>query len=197
MRKLLFTSIMLLCSVALLAQKGDVLEGSWKSLKDASKFDLEFDYSNVQIPDFDTEEEYIKQKMKDKEADEPGTGEAWKKRWFDDREAHFEPKFVESFNKRGDEKVSKKYDNAPYIMKITTTRQYNGWNVGVMRKAARIDATISVYKRGETKSLLSVAYEDVKGGDAMGYDFASHSRVAEGYAKLAKSFAKELKKKAK
>ncbi len=197
MRKLLFTSIMLLCSIALLAQKGDVLEGSWESLKNTSTFDLEFDYSNVQIPDFDTEEDYIKQKMKDKEADEPGTGEAWKEAWFGDRQAHFEPKFVESFNKRGDEKVGKDFNDAGYIMKVTTTRQYNGWNVGVMRKSARIDATISVFKKGETKPLLSVAYEDVKGGDAMGYDFATHTRVAEGYAKLAKSFAKDLKKKAK
>ena len=188
---------MLLCSVALLAQKGDVLEGSWKSLKDISKFDLEFDYSNVQIPDFNTEEEYIKQKMKDKEADEPGTGEAWKEAWFGDRTMHFEPKFKESFNKRGDEKVGKDFNVAEYRMKVTTTRQYNGWNVGVMRKSARIDATISVFKKGETKPLLSVAYEDVKGGDAMGYDFATHTRVAEAYAKLAKSFAKELKKKAK
>jgi len=65
----------------------------------------------------------------------------------------------------------------------------------VMRKPARIDAIISITKRGEDQSLFVVKYEDVKGADAMGYDFAIHSRVAEAYAKLAKSFLRDVRKK--
>ncbi|PZD78650.1 hypothetical protein [Mesonia sp. K7] len=195
MKKIILSSLTLLIAFAMTAQKGKVLEGDWKSLKGIEKFDLEFDYSNVEVPDFDTEEDYINQKMKEKDEDEPGQGKVWKEKYFADREAHFEPKFIESFNKRESQKVSKTYDGEPYILRVETTMIYNGWNVGVMRKPARIDAIIYIYKRGENSPLLKVKYENVKGADAMGYDFASHSRVAEAYAKLAKSFMKDFKKK--
>lgn len=171
------------------------MEGSWKALDGIERFDLEFDYSNVAVPDFDTEEDYIKQKMKEKDEDQAGEGVVWKKRYFADRENHFEPKFIESFNKRGTQKADKDFDDAAYVLKVETTMLSHGWNVGVMRKAARLDATISVHKRGDATPLLKVSYENIKGADAMGYDFATHSRVAEGYAKLAKSFVAELKKK--
>lgn len=186
---------MALLTFAIYSQKPDVLEGDWEAVSSIKTFDLEFDYSNVAIPEFASEEEYIAQKMKEKEEDEPGTGEAWKKRYYADREAHFEPKFIESFNKRGEWKADKTYDDSEYVMKVTTVEQYNGWNVGVMRKPARIAATIGVYKRNDNKPLILVKYEDVKGADPLGYDFASHSRVAEGYAKLAKSFLRDLEKK--
>ncbi|SDB63404.1 hypothetical protein SAMN03097699_2842 [Flavobacteriaceae bacterium MAR_2010_188] len=195
MKKFLLTSIMAFLTFAIYAQKPEVLEGDWEAISSIRIFDLEFDYSNVTIPEFASEEEYIAQKMKEKEEDEPGTGEDWKKRYFADREAHFEPKFIESFNKRGEWKADKTYDDSEYVMKVTTVEQYNGWNVGVMRKPARIAATIGVYKRNDNEPLLLVKYEDVKGADPLGYDFASHSRVAEGYAKLAKSFLRDLEKK--
>lgn len=180
----------------MLAQKGKVIQGKWKSLSGIENFDLEFDYSNVEIPKFDKEEDYIKQKMKEKDEDEPGQGKIWREKYFADRENHFEPKFIESFNKRGDEKVSKDFDSSQYILKVIVTRSFNGWNVGVMRKPARIDATIEIYKREENTPMFSVAYENVRGADAMGVDFESHVRVGEAYAKLAKSFLKDFKKKA-
>ncbi|QNJ97960.1 hypothetical protein [Constantimarinum furrinae] len=196
MEKGIITGLLILFTLTVTAQKGDVLVGKWKSLSGLERFDLEFDYSEVTVDDFETEEDYINQKMKDKNEDEPGEGEIWRKRYFADREAHYEPKFIESFNKRGDWKVSKDFDDSEYILKVNTLLLYHGWNVGVMRKAARIDAVIEIFKRGKDTPLFKVKYENVKGADAMGYDYAIHSRVAEGYAKLAKSFLKEVKKKA-
>lgn len=195
MKKLILGSVAILFTLTLMAQKGKVLEGSWSSISTVKKFDLEFDYSNVEVPDFDTEQDYINQKIKEKDEDKPGDGAIWEKRYFADREEHFEPKFVESFNKRGDWQASKDFDTAEYVLKVETTMLYHGWNVGVMRKAARLDAVISVYKRGDTTPLLKVKYENIKGADAMGFDYGIHSRVAEGYAKLAKSFLADLKKK--
>jgi len=197
MSKLFFVSTMLFFSVALLAQRGDVVEGSWKSLKSITEFDLEFDYSNVQIRDFDSEEAYVAETVKTKEIDKKGSGEAWKKRWYEDRELYFEPRFITLFNKQGYYKATKDNDAANYIMKVITTRHYNGWNAGLIRNPARIDATISIYKKGKTDPLFSATYENVRGTDASGYDFDSHKRVAESYAKLAKCFLKELKRKSK
>lgn len=195
MKSITLASMMLIFSIHVMAQKGKVLEGDWKALSGIEKFDLEFDYSNVEVPDFDTEQGYIDQKMKEKDEDKAGDGKIWRERYFADREEHFEPKFIESFNKRGAWQTSKTFDDTTYVLKVETTMLYHGWNVGVMRKAARLDAIISIYKRGDNSTLLKVKYENVKGGDAMGYDFAIHSRVAEGYAKLAKAFLKDFKKK--
>lgn len=133
--------------------------------------------------------------MKEKDEDNPGDGAIWKKKYFDDREDHFEPKFIESFNKRGDAQAGKDLEDSAYVLKVDVIMLSHGWNVGVMRKAARLDAVISVYKRGDETPLLQAKYENVKGADAMGYDFAIHSRVAEGFAKLAKSFLADVKKK--
>lgn len=195
MKKIILASIALLFTLSIMAQKGKVLEGNWKAAGGIEKFDLEFDYSTVEVPDFDTEQGYIEQKMKEKNEDKAGEGKVWRERYFADREQHFEPKFIESFNKRGDWQASKDFDDAAHVLKVEITMLSHGWNVGVMRKAARLDAVIYVYKRGESTPLLKVKYENVKGADAMGYDFATHSRVAEGFAKLAKSFLSDLKKK--
>ena len=195
MKKMTLTIVALTLSVSMFSQKPNVLEGDFKALKGIETYDLEFDYSKVEIPDFDSEEAYIEQKMKEKEEDLPGSSEEWKKKYYSDRQEHFEPKFMESFNKRGAWKASKDYDDSEYVMKVNTLELYNGWNVGVMRKPARIAATIGVYKRNEETPLILVEYKDVKGADALGYDFATHSRLAEAYAKLAKSFLRDLEKK--
>ena len=195
MKKITFIILSLFIGINAFAQRPEVLEGKWKSLNGIEKFDLEFDYSNVEIPDFEVEQDYIDLKMKEKNDDKSGEGEVWKKKYFADREMHYEPKFIESFNKRGSQQVSKDFENSEYILKVETTRLYHGWNVGVMRKPARIDAIINIYKRGEDQPMFAVKYEDVQGADAMGFDFAIHSRVAEAYAKLAKSFLRDVRKK--
>lgn len=195
MKKVVLAGLSILFTLTMSAQKGDLLKGDWKAVSDIQRFDLEFDYSNVEVPDFDTEEDYIKQKMKEKDDDNPGDGIIWRKSYFDDREEHFEPKFIESFNKRGEAQAGNDFDDAEYVLKVETTMLSHGWNVGVMRKAARLDAILSVYKRGDETPLLKAKYENIKGADAFGYDFAIHSRVAEGFAKLAKSFLADVKKK--
>lgn len=181
------------------AQKAKVLDGSFKNLKGITEYNLEFDYSDLEIPKYKSEEEFLADKMKKRDEKEPGTGQKFKDSWFADREARYEPKFIESFNKRYDNiKVNKGLDNATYTMKVHTTLLYAGYNVGVMRQNAKIDAVITVYKTDNPDEiLLSVKYTRAEGGGAMGYDFNSGYRISECYAKLAKTLAKTIAKKAK
>ncbi|MGV6829772.1 MAG: hypothetical protein ACWA45_10285 [Flavobacteriales bacterium] len=181
------------------AQKAKVLDGSFKNLKGITEYNLEFDYSDLEIPKYKSEEEFLADKMKKRDEKEPGTGQKFKDSWFADREARYEPKFIESFNKRYDNiKVNKGLDNATYTMKVHTTLLYAGYNVGVMRQNAKIDAIITVYKKDNPDEiLLSVKYTRAEGGGAMGYDFNSGYRISECYAKLAKTLAKTIAKKAK
>lgn len=191
---------LLLCTTLVFSQKVKVTEGSFKNLKGISAYNLVFDYSNVQIPKYDSEEEFLTDKMKKRDEKEPGTGEKFKKSWFADREERYEPKYVESFNKRfgdGEVIVGKDID-AEYTMKIHTTMMWAGYNVGVVRKNSKLEATVSVYKTDDPSDVLwSANYTKVEGKGAMGYDFDSGYRISEAYAKLAKEVAMNIKKKAK
>lgn len=200
MKKQLILFSLLLCTTLVFSQKVKVTEGSFKNLKGISAYNLVFDYSNVQIPKYDSEEEFLTDKMKKRDEKEPGTGEKFKKSWFADREERYEPKFVESFNKRfgdGEVIVGKDID-AEYTMKIHTTMMWAGYNVGVVRKNSKLEATVSVYKTDDPSDVLwSANYTKVEGKGAMGYDFDSGYRISEAYAKLAKEVAMNIKKKAK
>ncbi|HZJ19210.1 MAG TPA: hypothetical protein VFD35_02505 [Pricia sp.] len=191
-------AILLLVSTTAMGQKLIEQEDDIKNLKDIKVYMMEFDYTDVQIPKFDNEEAFLKDKMDKRNEKEAGDGERFKKSWFEDRPERYHPKFIESFNKRFDDSaVQVQEQDADYTMKIHTTKLYPGYNVGIVRHNAEIDATITVFKTGdESNVLFSGSYKDVQGSGAMGYDYDSGYRISECYAKLAKTFAKDLEKKA-
>ncbi len=197
MRKLVVMAL-LVVSASTVAQKMKVSQGDIKNLKDISTYTLEFDYSNLGIPKYDSEDDFLADKMAKREEKESGKGEEFKKSWFADREDRYEPKFIESFNKRFDDgEVSVSMDDAAYTMKIHSNKIYAGYNVGVVRKNAEIDATITVYETANPSNiLLEGKYVDVQGYGAMGNDYNSGYRISECYAKLAKNIAGFIIKKA-
>ena len=196
MKHLTTLAVLLLISSTVIGQKLKVIEGSLKNLKDIKVYTMEFDYTDVQIPKYDNEEAFLKDKMNKREEKEAGKGEIFKKSWFDDRPNRYHPKFIESFNKRFDDSMIKvQEEEADYTMKIHTTKLYAGYNVGVVRKNAEIDATVTIFETGTPSNVLfSGSFKDVQGSGAMGYDYDSGYRISECYAKLAKSFAKNLNK---
>lgn len=201
MRKQLSLIAFVLIATIAYSQKVKVTEGSFKALKGITEYNLEFDYEGVMIPKYDSEEEFLADKMAKREEKKPGDGERFKKSWFDDRAERYEPKFIESFNKRwkkNEVQVGKDMSSAKYTMKVHTTLMWAGYNVGVMRKNAKIEATVSVYETANPSNVLwSADYTRVEGGSFGGYDFDSGYRISEGYAKLAKEVAANIKKKAK
>jgi hypothetical protein len=179
-------------SVASFGQK--INSGNFDNLKNITEFNLVFDYNGVTVDKFKTEEEFLADKMKKRE--EKGTADDFKASWFADRQNRYEPKFIESFNKRFDGKVkaNKNLTSAKYTMTVKTTWIYPGYNVGVMRQDAKINAIITVTETANPSNvLLSATYEKIHGDGAMGYDFNSGYRISEGYAKLAKELAKDIK----
>lgn len=198
MKKFATLAILLLISTIAIGQKLKVQEGDLKNLKNIKVYAMQFDYTDVQIPKFDNEEDFLKDKMDKRDEKEAGDGERFKKSWFDDRPNRYHPKFIESFNKRFDDSaVQVQEEEADHIMKVHTTKLYPGYNVGIVRHNAEIDVTIAVFEKGnESNILFAGSYKDVRGAGAFGNDFNSGYRISECYAKLAKTFAKDLKKKA-
>ncbi|MRI00792.1 hypothetical protein GH721_09665 [Kriegella sp. EG-1] len=198
MKNLATLTLLVFCTFTTVGQKLKVEEGDLKNLKDINVYTMEFDYTDVQIPKFDNEEAFLKDKMDKREKKKAGDGERFKKSWFDDRPNRYHPKFIESFNKRFDDSVVKaQEDEADYTMLVHTTKLYPGYNVGIVRHNAEIDATITIYETTNPSNILfSGSYKDAQGAGAMGNDYDSGYRISECYAKLAKTFAKDLKKKA-
>ena len=198
MKKSIVLAFVMISSIAF-AQKLKVTNGDIKNLKEITTYNLEFDYTDVQIPKFDSEEDFLADKMQKREEKEAGGGEKFKKSWFADREERYRPKFTESFNKRFDDgEVSAGINpDAEYTMMVHSTRIYAGYNVGVVRRNAEIDAIITVFETANPDNVLfSGEYTRAQGNGAMGYDFDTGFRISECYAKLAKTFAGYIKKKA-
>ncbi len=61
------------------AQKLKIQNGDFKNLKGIDTYSLVFDYTDVQIPKFDNEEDFLKDKMDKREEKEAGDGERFKK----------------------------------------------------------------------------------------------------------------------
>lgn len=184
--------IILITTISFGQKKMKVLEGDIKNLNGINRFDVNFDYTNMQIPKYDSEEAYIEEKVaKYIKKGKEDVSEIFKKNWFDDREKKYEPKFIESFNKRfenGEVSVSKNGE-VKYMIEVQTLI------LQPRRKKTFITAEITVYaKENSDKILFKVIYKEVIGSGAPGYSYYMNYRISESYAKLAKLFAYHINK---
>lgn len=192
MNKLVVT-LLLVASVSW-GQKMKVLSGNFNNLKGIAAYNLTFDYDGLTVDKFKTEEDFLADKMKKRE--EKGKDEAFRESWFNDRQKRYEPKFIESFNKRFDGKVKadKNMADAKYTMNVKTIWIHPGYNVGISRSNSKVTATITVFETANPSNvLLSVNYDKAEGAGAFGMDYDSGYRISESYAKLAKEFAADIK----
>lgn len=185
--------LLLVISVAGFAQKVKVVEGSLKPLQGEKVIKTEFTYDQMTIgKDGLKEQDYINRKKSDYDEKEKGRGDKWEKAWYADRTERFEPQFNELFEKFG--KVSTKGDSK-YTLIFKTTRTEPGWNVGVMRASARIDAEVLIVETANRSNVIAkLTVTNAPGRDAMGYDFDTGYRIQEAYAKSGKEIGKLIAK---
>ena len=173
-----------------------ILEGNFKNLKGISTYSVTFDYSGLQVHGFNSEEEYLKEKM-EKRAHKEGEAEKFKSDWYADRSAKYEPKFIEYFNKRFDkgEIILAKDSNAKHTMNVKTTWIYPGYNVVAGNEPAKISAIITIFEtENPTDILLKVEYTRSIGLEEGMFDFDQGYRIAGAYEKLAKNIVMQLKR---
>jgi len=196
--KLLFvcTILAMLPSISS-AQKVKITDGKIPSFSGERTVLVEFGYDDMTVGK-KTEAEYIAEKIKEKNEDEAGKGDAWHKRWVADREERFEGKFIELFNKQVKDKglkMSTSADNATYKMDVKTTHTEPGFNVGVVKKPAHIHLEIDIIEIDSDEKVTTIFIKKIKGTDGMGFDFDVAKRLQEGYAKGGKTLGKHFNKK--
>lgn len=195
MKKNLILLSLLLANI-ISAQRYNLLSGDFKNLKGISEYNIIFDYKELKVYDFDTEETYLAEKINKRKENE-GKSETFKKDWYQDRENKYEPTFIESFNKRfekGEIKCEKNKD-LKYTMNIKTTWIYPGYSVVAGSDPAKISATVAVFETAHPdKILLVIAFDKSIGLKQGTFDFDQGYRIAGAYEKLAKNITMQLKR---
>jgi hypothetical protein len=190
MKKLLF--ICLLISTSAIGQTVKLTSGSLAQLKGENAVNVEFTYDNMIVGKDLTEADYIKRKKQEYNEKEAGRGDAWEKTWFADRTKRFEPQFIELFQKYSERAVNAE---AKYTIIFHTARTEPGFNVGVARKPARIDAVATIVESANHNNVIAeLTVSNAPGGGAGGYDFDSGYRIQEAYAKSGKEIGKLIVK---
>lgn len=195
---LIALSLMLMSGAVLQAQKITLKSGGFDYLKGQKTILVKYDYSDMAVGKYDKEEEYVAEKTAGYNKDEAGKGDKWKTAWYDDRGKRYEPKFEELFNKIMEEegiRCDKEAKDAKYQIIVHTTFIEPGFNVGVMRKDASLNADIRIVETASGKELAYITVTGCPGRGGMGYDFDTGFRIEEGYAKLGKSMAGFIVKK--
>ena len=174
-----------------IAQKVKTTSGSDDILKSESAINIEFNYDNITVGKYKNEQDYIVAKTEEYNKKEAGKGDSWAASWKNDREARYEPKFIELFKLSSGMSV---VTTAKYTMIVKTISIEPGWNIGISRKNAEIDLEIWIVETANKSSKLATfTINNVPGGTAFGYDFDTGLRISEAYAKAGKSLGKSLK----
>ena len=199
--KTVFVALLVLSVTTIQAQKIKVTDGDLSFLKGQSEVLVEYEYDGMAVGKFENSDDYVAKKVAEYNSAEAGKGDTWKENWLADREARFQPMFEELLNKYTEKKADCNFDptniKAKYTMIVKTTFTEPGFNIGIVRKDAMINLTITFIETANTENVLAVmTMTKIPGYGAMGNDYDTGYRISEAYAKGGKSLAGYLLKKA-
>ncbi|WP_212002794.1 hypothetical protein [Chitinophaga sp. HK235] len=178
-------------SIPAMAQKIKLVEGDLSALKNEKQLNVEYTYNQLKVGKFDNEDDYIRKKTEEYNQKEAGKGDNWAKAWKDDRKNRFEPKFEMLFNENSDIKAGR-FPEAKYTLVFHTTFVEPGFNIGIMRKNAYIDAEVLIVETASKKPVAKMSLDNAPGRIFGGFDFDTGVRIQEAYAVSGKKLAKSL-----
>jgi len=185
------TLALMLVTIGTNAQKVKTVSGNDELLKNETSVNIEFVYDGMSVGKYDTEKEYITEKTKEYNSKEAGKGDNWAQSWQSSKANRYEPKFIQLFTEHSKMTIDK---NAKYTIIFKTRSIEPGYNIGISRKNAQIDAEIWIVETANKSNKLAVmTIDNVPGGTAFGYDFDTGQRISEGYANAGKKLAKTIK----
>jgi hypothetical protein len=142
MKKQLFLFLFLFTSFSVFSQRYKILSGDLKNLKDITEYNCTFDYKDMEVNGYDSEEAFLKDKIEkrkkyDDGKDLKGKAAAFEKDWFEDRKNKYEPGFIAYFNEQLEDKNIKAGTNpeAKYTLNVKTTWIYPGYEVASVEAA--------------------------------------------------------------
>lgn len=200
MKKSVITLLFMFVASVTYAQKMKVVSGDFKFLKGETELNLVMDYSELKFYKENMDETaYIQKREKDimDSGKDKAEVDKWKNDWEYSKNSTFPDKFIASMNKNTSITTSLKNSNAKYTLRVETVWIYPGWFGGVMAQPSKVTTVLTfVETANPSVVLLQIESKNAPGDNFMGVA-NNNDRIAEGYAKTAKSLAKMLKKKVK
>lgn len=182
----------LLFSISGFSQEVDIMKGDLIFLKDEKTINIEFTYEKMMVGDDGKEENYIKRKTTELNAKEAGTGDTWAIKWQEDKQMRYEPKFILGFTNLSGMTVNK---DAKYTMIFNTKALEPGYSIGVSKRNAGIDGTVTIVETANrTKILAKLMVERPEENKFRGAAFDAGSRIADAYYLSGQKVAKFIKK---
>lgn len=200
MKKIMLIALLLVTGLTM-AQKMKVVSGDYKFLNGQKELNIAFDYSEVKLMKENfSNAEYVAERVADLNKKSKGNGDIWKKRWDSAPEQIWNLKFLELFSKYyGNEKdvtIQEGLTSAKYTLLVKVVWLYPGWDAGVMKQHAKVTLNYKFVETANTSKVLLEINSEEAPGDQWGNNYSNESRIGEGFAKSAKSLAKEIVKKA-
>ena len=200
--KKIIVLVFVLFTTFVFGQKTKVESGNFKFLAGVKEVNVEFDYSNLKLLKENlTEEEYVTKRAAELN-EKKNAGDIWKKKWQGSKEMIWNPKFLELMNiVTSKEKMNTSFQeglsSAQYTLIVEVVWIYPGWDAAVMKQPAKVSTNLKIVETANRSNVLVVMSSDNAPGDQWGNNFSNESRIGEGFAKTAKTFAKLMAKQAK
>ena len=179
------------------AQQFGVVSGSIENILGIQRYNLVFEYpSDLQISKSDSEQAVLQEQYVKREEKETGSGEKFKKLWFENRSNLYEPSFIQQFNsfRVADRQVTvaKKISSTGYTMKIKTVSITGGYDDFFYVEEGGIGVIISVYETDSPDTVLYAVETNVR-GIANSDEF---ERIRTSYGNLGEATSKHFSRKA-
>lgn len=178
-RIFLAMAALLFCSFNSFAQEVDLTKGDLSILKGETSINFEFTYEKMAVGDFSKEADYIKKRIEEMNAKEPGSGDKWAVEWEEQKKNYFGDKFMLGFFKNYELKYDK---SAKYTLIFNTKALEPGYQVGVSKRNAGVDGTITLIETGKPDKKLAVVFVERKPESMFrGAAFDAKSRIGDAY----------------
>lgn len=161
------------------AQEVDLTKGDLSFLKGEKTINIEFSFEKMAVGDFGKEADYIKKKTEEYNAKESGSGDIWAAKWEEDKLKKFPEKFILGFTAQTKMTVS---PDARYTLIFNTKALEPGYSVGVSKRNAGIDGTVTIVETANRSKKLAVLLVERPGENMFrGAAFDAGSRIADAY----------------
>jgi hypothetical protein len=165
--------------VTVFAQEVDLTKGDLSILKGETTINFEFTYEKMAVGDFSKEADYIKKRIEELNIKEPGTGDKWAVEWEEQKKSYFGDKFILGFTKQNKMTINKE---AKYTLIFNTKILEPGYQVGVSKRNAGVDGTVTLVETAKRDKKLAVLFvERAPETKWRGAAFDAKSRIGDAY----------------
>ena len=160
-------------------QEVDITKGDLSILKGETTINIELTYEKMAVGDFSKEADYIKKRTEELNTKEPGTGDKWAAEWEEQKKNYLGDKFILGFTKQNKMTYSK---DAKYTLIFNTKALEPGYQVGVSKRNAGVDGTVTLVETAKRDKKLAVLFvERAPETKWRGAAFDAKSRIGDAY----------------